>query len=108
MSGALRVGLGVQANTPSNLVLNIAQSGPGIIAVNWDKAISGVLPILGYTLEMKTTGSTFVTVYDGHSDPDTNSYIVEGLTPGSYYQFRVYSHNFNGKSLSSTILGAYA
>ena len=106
VSEAIRVGLGAQAETPANLALNLAESGPGSIAVTWDAANDGNLPILGYTLQIKD--SSFITVYNGKSDPDTTSFKVDGLVPGKYYEFRVYSHNFNGASLSSTVLGAYA
>ena len=51
---------------------------------------------------------SYMTIYDGSSDPDTTSFIVSNLIPGSYYQFRVLSYNFNGPSLTYSALGAYA
>ena len=108
VSEALRVGFGNQAETVTNLALDIDKSGPGIMAVTWDKANDGLLPILGYTLQIRQGTDTFETIYAGQSDSDTISYIAEGLKEGEYYELRVYSHNFNGESLSSTILGAYA
>lgn len=105
-SDSLRFGFGSPAEAPTNLVLDIANSGPGRIAVSWDKANDGELPIQGYTLQMR--GSSFTTLYDGSADPDTTSFVVSGLPPGEYFEFRVLSHNFNGQSSSSNVLGAYA
>lgn len=110
VSEALRLGFDSQAETPTNLALDIKNSGPGQIALTWDAASDGNLPILGYTLQMRDNEfiGNFYTVYDGSSAPSTTSYVVKNLTPGSYYQFRVYSHNFNGKSDPSSYTGAYA
>ena len=102
----LRVGFGVQASQPANLEIDIEYSSSGTITVKWDSVSGGTLPILGYILEMKE--ENYETIYDGTSDPDTTRYTVTGLTPGAFYQFRVYSQNFNGPSIASTTLGAYA
>ena len=102
----IRVGFGVQASQPTNLAIDIEYSSSGTITIKWDSVSGGTLPILGYTLDMK--GEDYEIVYDGSSDSDTTRYTVTGLTPGAFYQFRVYSHNFNGPSLASDILGAYA
>lgn len=105
-SDSLRVGFGAQAETPTDLAIDIDSSSSGTIAVTWSEVADGTLEILGYTLEMK--GTNYEVIYDGSADPDTTSYIVTGLEPGAYYQFRVYSHNFNGLSEASDVLGAYA
>jgi large repetitive protein len=110
VSEALRLGFDSQAETPTNLALDINNSGPGKISLTWNAASAGNLPILGYTLQMRDNEfiSNFYTVYDGSSAPSTTSYAVSNLTPGSFYQFRVYSHNFNGMSEASSYTGAYA
>ena len=51
-SDILRFGYGASANSPTNLSLDVSNSGPGVISLKWDKAIDGDLSILGYTLQM--------------------------------------------------------
>ena len=105
-SEVLRFGYGASANSPTNLSIDLSNSGPGIISLNWNKATDGDLKIIGYVLQMQL--DSYTTIYDGRNDPDTTSYIISGLTPGKYYQFRVMSYNFNGPSLSYSTFGTYA
>ena len=109
-SKALRIGFGEQSSTPSNFRNKVSSSSAGKIVLEWDSVSVVNLPITGYSVQMKTNEffESYVTVYDGSSSPDITNCLVDNLEEGKYYQFRVYSHNFNGKSAASTVIGAYA
>jgi hypothetical protein len=47
-------------------------------------------------------------VFDASNNPDQLSTIVDGLITAKYYTFRVFSTNFNGRSIPSNVFSVYA
>lgn len=47
-------------------------------------------------------------MFNAQANPDALSATIQGLTPAKLYTFRVYSVNFNGKSLASNEFSIYA
>jgi hypothetical protein len=57
---------------------------------------------------MDSGNATYVTVYDGAFKPGVLSHLVDGLTNGGLYSFRVLAVNYNGKSQPSASRAYYA
>lgn len=97
-------------DSPGAPAVDWSQSGRTSLYIHWAVSSTGNLPeaaILGYLLQMDSGNATFVTVFDGSFKPGVLGHLVQGLTNGAYYSFRVLAINFNGNSEPSEISGFY-
>lgn len=91
-----------RADKPLAPTVDRTQSSQTSLFVNWQKVTTGNMPVLGYRLNMiELANGNHVLVYDGSLNSEVTSYLVQGLSTGSYYAFHVTSVNFNGESLPS-------
>ena len=67
------------------------------IYVEWDPLQISLITVLGFRLYMDShNDGNFQLVLDGRNHPGLNYYLVEGLTTGESYRFKVEALNFNG------------
>ena len=80
------------------------------VTISWaEPSDTGGLPILGYEVLIKeTTGTEWISVYDGSSDPNTFKWKIEGQSyAGKSYYFIVQARNQKGfpDLVDSTVSG---
>ena len=80
------------------------------ITIKWKMPLEdGGSPILGFKVQFSVDGGAWTLAYDGSADRDTRQFKFQGLTQGARYEFRVYSRNAIGDSLTpSDVLEVYA
>ena len=78
----------------------------------WDGVTDTALPagqITGYRLYMAEGPSgQFVLAYDGRENPQTLKFVVDGLSTGQFYRFKITSFNINGEGPASDEMTTYA
>ena len=85
---------------PQNLLAT--KAGSREMTLTWDPPLSdGGLPISGY--EFSLNDGRWMTIED--SDADTASYVVEGLTNGEEYGFRIRAMNAVGSGVPASVRG---
>lgn len=52
-------------------------------------------------------GGSFSTIFDGSYEPFVTYFLKTGLTKGLLYQFKIYSINFNGLSISASPIASF-
>ena len=57
---------------------------------------------------MLQNDDTWLKVFDGSSNPDALSAVVGSLQANTLYSFRVFAVDFNGLSMASSLVEAYA
>lgn len=91
-----------RSDKPNKPSVDRTQSSQTSLFVNWQKVTTGNIAITGYKLNMiELASGNHQIVYDGSLNSKITSYLVQGLSTGSYYAFYVTSVNFNGESLPS-------
>jgi len=71
------------------------------ITISWQEPDEdGGAPILGYFIEASIFGGPFNLIFDSSSDPQTKQKQLLDLVQGARYQFRVFSRNIVGRSLT--------
>ena len=80
------------------------------ITIKWKLPLEdGGSSILGFKVEYSVDGGSWTLAYDGSADRDTRQFKFQGLNQGARYEFRVYSRNAIGDSLTpSDVLEVYA
>lgn len=69
----------------------------------------GGSPILGFKVELSEDSGAWTLAYDASADPITRQFKFQGLTIGAKYEFRVFTRNAIGDSLTaSPTLSVYA
>ena len=84
---------------PSLMVAPSAASPTTAMDVSWSAPSNGGSPITGYVLEYSTNGSTFMSLID--YDGSSLSYMHEGLSPGTMYDYQVAAINNVGQGAYS-------
>ncbi|MTA27758.1 MAG: hypothetical protein F2562_02745, partial [Actinobacteria bacterium] len=80
-----------------------AIAGDGAVVLSWTTAGDNGSPVIGYSIESTTDGTTWTTVTTtGNS---LTSYTVSGLTNGTTYTFRVAGANAAGVGSSTASVG---
>jgi hypothetical protein len=99
-SDSLIVGLGPLPGQPSAPVkLDSAENSASSIKLGWSLLASQLLEVSSYRLSMDDGfGVDFRVILD----QNINEHLVEDLTPGISYSFRLAAVNFNGESQPST------
>ena len=98
-------------DAPGTPTIDWTQSSRTSLFVRWVASSTGSLPespILGYQLQMDSGNGTFVQVYDGAFKPGILGHLVDGLTNGHLYSFRVIALNYNGESVPGAAAPFYA
>jgi len=94
--------MAARAAKPLAPTVDRSQSSQTSLFINWQKVTTGDIAISGYKLNMiEMANGNHYLVYDGSLNSAITSYLVQGLTTGSYYAFYVTSVNFNEESLPS-------
>lgn len=102
MSNSILVAMADRADKPLAPTVDRTQSSQTSLFVKWQKVTTGDIVITGYRLNMiELASGNQQVVYDGSLNSEVTSYLVQGLSTGSYYAFYVTSVNFNGESLPS-------
>jgi len=86
--------VGVPINNPTTPTGLVATASGTQVALNWD--LSTQTSITGYEIQQSTDGGTTwtnVTMNTGSASP---GYLVDGLTPGNTYSYRVKALAFGG------------
>lgn len=113
-SDTLVAGCGTTPSQPVSVFsTDITKCSANSIYLSWSTDIpaTGELPILGYIIQSKLSGSsdsTYITSYNGATNPSQLFTTITGLISGQAYVFRIYAVNINGNSSSSSTLTVYA
>jgi titin len=84
-------------SAPSSLTKDMSKSSETSIALSWPKVTETDKTVYGYIVTMAVSGSSnFETVYDGSSNAQVLSYVVQGLATGEEYKFKIKTVGFNG------------
>ena len=82
--------------------------GPTYVNLQWSKVADSDLTTLGYLVEKLNDDDTWEQVFNAETNPDSLNTTIYGLISAKYYTFRVYSVNFNGRSIASPTFSIYA
>lgn len=77
------------------------RSSKTALMIEWSEPANHGTEINGFLLEMDNGNNSYVQVYNGQFYPDIKSHLVNNLTNGHLYKFRVYAINYNGLSEAS-------
>lgn len=73
------------------------------ITISWQAPTdNGGIPILGYLVHFRKDGGDWTLAYDGSVEPTVLQNKFLGLSPGSAYEFKVWSRNELGTSATAS------
>ncbi len=84
----------VPINNPTAPTGLIATASGTQVALNWDQTIQP--SVTGYEIEQSTDGGSTWKVVTANSGSSSSGYLIDGLTPGSTYTFRIKALAFGG------------
>ncbi|WP_397412767.1 fibronectin type III domain-containing protein, partial [Polaromonas sp.] len=99
VSNAVQVTPNVIPNAPTNVTATVNNAQ---VTVNWTEPTSnGGTPIISYKIERSTNLSSWD--FDSSANNLENFKIINGLTNGTIYYFRVFAINAKGTSIESVV-----
>lgn len=84
----------VPINNPTPPTGLIATASGTQVALNWDQTIQP--SVTGYEIEQSTDGGSTWKVVTANSGSSSSGYLIDGLTPGTTYTFRIKALAFGG------------
>jgi hypothetical protein len=86
--------VGVPINNPTAPSGLIATASDTQVALNWDQTTQK--SIIGYEVEQSTDGGSTWKVVTSSTGSSSSGYLINGLTPGTSYTFRIKALAFGG------------
>ena len=84
----------IPINNPSQPTGLIATASGTQVALNWDQTTEK--SVTGYDIEQSTDGGTTWTVVSANTGSSSSGYLIDNLTRGSTYTFRIRALAFGG------------
>jgi len=84
----------VPINIPSAPTGLVATASETQVALSWDQTSSP--SVIGYDIEQSTDGGNTWQVIKANTGSNSSGYLVDGLTPGSTYSYRIKALAFGG------------
>ena len=84
----------VPINNPTAPTGLIATASGTQVALNWDQTTQS--SVTGYEIEQSTDGGSTWKVVTANSGSPSSGYLIDGLTPGTTYTFRIKALAFGG------------
>lgn len=106
-SGILSAAASSLPSAPGAPQADWTRSTKQAIMLQWTAPTEPAYPVHGFKIEMDNGNGTYVVVYDGSYKPGVREHLVDGLSNGAFYTFRVIALNYNGQSAPSSVQGYY-